>query len=183
MAIAAMYADDADGLHYRYAYDTGRLWHEVWHDTGYLARPDSLLVCPSWPPYRYDPTSSAARWRVLGMINYLSYPAGSKVTVGPTFFLDSKTLPSPSEFIMFGDSYCIFGADVAGWQDESLNVVNPYSAHAHLRHAGRADFSFADGHAEACDKPRIKKVVLGNLPANSLIRVCERDGTVVQLNP
>ena|ERR1051325_10339542 len=162
-----------------------RFWWNFMRDSGYM--PDAalkILVCPTYPPYRYDTNWSYAYTSMYGFRGATgsSYPSGSYYLDGSWEVAILRYIKTPADFILLADSYALFG-QIAGYQDVTFNVVDPFSSHVHLRHAGVANCAFLDGHAEACGKERIKKSVLAEMPVASWIEVCEKNGSVVHLNP
>jgi|ERR1051325_7349522 prepilin-type N-terminal cleavage/methylation domain-containing protein/prepilin-type processing-associated H-X9-DG protein len=164
-------------------------WWNVLRNTGYMSEAGlKILVCPTYPPYKYDPNWVDAYSATYGLRGGQpnSYPTGSYYETGPTPAVSweifvTKNIKNPSEFIMLADTTGVFPGN--WYQSVTFNVVDTYNAHVHLRHFGMANCAFLDGHVELCSKFRIRQSVLAEMPTNSWIRVAQKDLTLVQLNP
>jgi len=132
---------------------TGTYWHEPLTNERYLSSPD-VLVCPSAVPYHY--MGFNMRGYSFGGI-YVNEANGD---VGGTFrflgndaYIMEKRVKAPSSYIFIGDSITPVAAHTAIWnapvQFANLYLTGTTNYLAHMRHAGRANFGFLDGHVAA----------------------------------
>jgi prepilin-type processing-associated H-X9-DG protein len=102
-------------------------------------------------------------------------------------FVNLYKIDKPAEMIFLADSKGVNpGPDYTKqiYQFAFSGAVATWPGRIHLRHNGLATVAFADGHASALDKTRIRAAVLAEKPANTVIEVVEEGGTdAVQMNP
>ena len=137
-----MYAQDYNGyipMHYddlAFVY-----WPVRLYSSGYIKN-RSVLVCPSFPPYKFKEGQPKCNYATYGMNKYAS---GINILKEPATSL--------STFIILGDSIDIERENQAYfWWPENY----PDDRLLHLRHTGLANVWFADGHVESCNAQKLK---------------------------
>jgi prepilin-type processing-associated H-X9-DG protein/prepilin-type N-terminal cleavage/methylation domain-containing protein len=122
----------------------------------------SIFVCPSFAPQEYDASDSTARLYVFGQ-NHSAVAAPpdeegirEHLVTGGTAFAEVMKLDlirRASAFTFLADSYnTYYRKQFAALYKGNLDAGN----RIHLRHDGRANVAFADGHASTCDKDQLK---------------------------
>ena len=104
-----MYAQDNDGIIYIGTWwESGvpqTYWGEVITGGGYLKN-NSLLICPSYPPYEYF--DMVRTYGINGVelfyVTSTNNQAGIRTTVGHDRFFHLYRIPVPEDFILLGDS-------------------------------------------------------------------------------
>lgn len=178
-----MYAQDYDGLvtYNPSSTSANKTWCELLYATGYIKTRD-ICVCPSWYPYRY---SSSNLWYTYGM-NNLSLNLGKYYTSvsGYGYYMNLYNVAKPAQLILLADS--IGQKPGAGSKDKQCYMFSRadsstyvYEGRIHLRHNGLATVAFADGHAAALDKTKIKDAMLAERDATVTVEAIEEDGTTV----
>jgi prepilin-type processing-associated H-X9-DG protein/prepilin-type N-terminal cleavage/methylation domain-containing protein len=109
----------------------------------YLKRGD-VLICPEWYPYRYDTSVSGIYYYTYGM-RVKSWVRGECIRLTRTE-AETGGLP-PSRFIMLCDS--IKTTDPALPQANCISLNTSHYTKVHLRHNGKGNVWFADGHSAA----------------------------------
>jgi prepilin-type processing-associated H-X9-DG protein len=133
---------------------TGTYWHEPLIVGEYLST-TKVLVCPSAVPYKY--TDFSKRGYSFGGI-YVNEANGD---VGGTFlfhgdnaYIMAKKVKAPSSYIFIGDSITPGSSHKAVWNNLPVQYARLYltgttSFLSHMRHSGRANYGFLDGHVAA----------------------------------
>lgn len=127
-----------------------KTWPQTLFDEGYLGGNKNVLVCPSWAPKQWINYSST-----YGLRMFNREASGSITGYNYHFRLTNledsvKNLPSlqttPAEFFFLVDSLGSLNAQRYYVCDElHYGGTNPG---VHLRHSGKANAFFADGHVE-----------------------------------
>ncbi len=150
--VLMMYADDYNGW-------INVVWYPgtpptiVWHNPlreGKYIQNAKILLCPSLPPKTY-----INRWRTYGMRR--NSPPDEYAQPGAIWGKQCLRLLKIRE----STNYPLV-ADTArdDWQEQfSYFTPNAFldSTGIHLRHTGRANILFADGHVEACGPNRLRE--------------------------
>ncbi len=136
-----MYADDYDGWSPAVADSVGA-WAKILYLNGYIPHGSNTYVCPSYPPYRAGSSAQTygRRSATAGNLGYCRITAHHVLGIAIAYTSGTQT---PSEFIFMGDS-----------KHENQDVQQYYLTNntVHIRHSGRANILFADGHVESLDK-------------------------------
>lgn len=153
-----VYSGDNNGVLDMHTYLGGEGSSKPWADylveKGYMEREDSMQLCQSEKPNLYS-----AKGRIYGTL------AGSLPVAQDPYgiikqghsrtgnrWINHMAIERPSEYWILVDSYNI------NWQEQVYVVRNTGSSAAHLRHMGKANLLFADGHVESLDKERLAKL-------------------------
>lgn len=126
-----------------------RAWHRILVEAGYLAKVDAILVsevryCPSSTPNSHKdtraPRDPTHPFYAYGMRRW-TWPGG---TWSMDYLRPFQAITDPSRFFQLTDSY--FTVD----DGTMAYMVNPGNAswRVGLRHIGRANTYFADGHVQ-----------------------------------
>lgn len=112
----------------------------------------TINKCPSFPPYK-----SVSVALSLG-INVRSWTGDNNVrndikdiVGGDYFYVRHQRIDSPTEFIFLVDSTNAAGTIQAHWAASRHNGTSG----PHVRHGGKANTLFADGHAKAISHGRL----------------------------
>lgn len=132
---------------------TGTYWHEPLTHNGYIGN-SNILVCPSAPPYRYINFNNRGYSFGGIYVNEANGDVGGSFRfLGSSAFIMEKRVKAPSSYILIGDSITPASAHTAVWnapvQYGNLYLTGTVNYLAHMRHSGRANFGFLDGHAES----------------------------------
>ena len=148
--VTLMYADDYDGwLPSLWATGIGT-WADALIDSGYLKWSD-VFVCPSHLPYRF----STATW-VYGMLGKW-YDDEPSRTVRYGKITNSTVTP------LFLDSYRISSSTAANIGKQTHEIRSNGNSAVHLRHSGKANAWFFDGHAASCTRSELEEYINTNL--------------------
>ncbi len=133
----------------RYANDVGAKEPQGWPrrllSLGYLSNPESVL-CPSFTPRSTAESTRAAATtdasEAFGMRSWVA--PGDAWSSTTSLHKPLTAIAEPSEFFMAADSLWI------NWNSQGYGIT-PGSVNqaVHLRHQGKANTLFADGHVEA----------------------------------
>jgi len=204
-----MYADDYGGVVPFVSMKPHKTAYKMLYDTGYITNRD-VLYCPNLPPRNWqqaqeisgDPYNSG-----IGMVypaellpGYYSWSADINY-----LYLNLGKIKYPDFLVMLADS--IGKGQVNGaWSDtappQQLGVFYWYKTTnarepadngiIHLRHSGKANVAFADGHVESLDVAGFQKVLTIEPPCSpgsagspkwATGWVSNEDRTVVQVFP
>jgi len=151
----------ADGSYNRAPQGTG---------TAYLAEP-SISCCPAAAPFRNSNESDFCYGTgAEGVTDSISrVPPGAGLRA-PSRQVSLLNLSNPSQYWLLADSY-------DSSQMKQFWVISPDMSKTYgirLRHSGRANLLFADGHVEAADARRLKE-----LPYNPFSRGFDERGDIV----
>jgi prepilin-type N-terminal cleavage/methylation domain-containing protein/prepilin-type processing-associated H-X9-DG protein len=152
------YANDHDGRILRSVWGTiDDVWTEALDHGGYL--PDwNILLCPSYPPenkeeafasgharfWTYGCTYMPPKWRTIFVVSGID-----------AYFWDFNKTNTPSKVMLFTDSagynpaihtYMNQTWSISGTNNEGLS---------HMRHNGRCNAAYVDGHVLSCDEKNI----------------------------
>ena len=137
-------------------YSAGLVWSEVLYGNGYSTPPEvgksTVFRCPSRNGQDWQHRSLTYGMAMNHLIVNLHYVC--KIITSPVIYVNykngnvAKTGLSPSEFFLFADS-----ARSPGWLPDRgqqyyiNNAAPPGDSHdLHLRHGGKANLFFIDGH-------------------------------------
>ncbi|MBU0477654.1 prepilin-type N-terminal cleavage/methylation domain-containing protein [bacterium] len=141
--VAQMYADDWNG-YLPLCYDNTLMWTEVFYNNDYVRTPQTgestILMCPSLAPTGWE-----SRGTVYGMRRSLT-----------TGFIRLTKTDEPSDCPLFGDSI----QTTTGKQFYIFNL--DWNTLVHIRHNGRANILFADGHVDSLDATDLSKYRRGD---------------------
>ncbi len=173
-----MYANENHSclpLYYDPKYDNptlNRPWGQTLADLRYLPARTNALICPSFPPEKFDATKPNGGYTVTyGMALYWKrttggYPAGYKVPIydfvgtNSTDHVMLKRIRNASEVWLIIDS--TYRVNTANTYPQSYYVYNGDSNRAvHLRHNKMANALFADGSVRGMT---FQEVGLGSYP-------------------
>jgi len=164
-AAAHLYMNEWNGLLTTYEYNGvfDITWYESLMRGSYLPT-NSVSLCPAWTPYKRSAGESVAdisyltygtRWSVP--LEYVSFVAG--IGSQQWRYIKTSEVRNPADFPVYGDSFHT-GADAYyGRQIHSFYNSAAASGLLHLRHAGKANLWFLDGHVETCGPNRIVEVL------------------------
>lgn len=138
----SLYADDHGGRFVQYRQWTNDFWTGIMFSDGYLQRRE-VVYCPDMAPSEF---AWSAAYGVLKQQATL-WPGIS--TAEPCWTFNLSAVKQPSGVPYLGDS-----AEPAGAGLQQIVFVEPFGAKRtwHLRHNGRADIWYLDGHAAAEDR-------------------------------
>jgi len=180
---ARLYIGECDGFLFQYHYDNATAVSTVWWQqmqrTGYLST-SNVVACPSWPPFQV----STNQWIGYGIRRDIpnEYWALSDTPVAIAYSIRTIKVRSPADFFVYGDS--IGGRSDLGnlnLQGTIAEVWGTWNGNFHLRHAGKANLWFLDGHVEAAGAQRIVEAVLKD--GNVTIKAALQNGARVQIYP
>ena len=151
----SMYASDNQGkllVMYWKGWGSNTMWYQILSDNNYIKDNSKTKFCPSGEM----PTSSS---QTYGMRNPSEFPPSLSTIVRDTprwyAILDTDKIKNPSSCIMLADS--VTTRAPKGFQS-SIFKFNPYSGCICIRHCGKANMANADGHVEAGDGHKIRKM-------------------------
>ncbi|MBU0478422.1 prepilin-type N-terminal cleavage/methylation domain-containing protein [bacterium] len=134
-----LYAEDHDGWGPPSSYN-GFYWHDALERTGHITR-SNVIVCPSWPPYKWGDTS---------IPSYDRHTYGINRDMSPEVIGKLLLRTNATEDCIFADSICRI-AGLPAWQYRYFKErFSSAEACIHLRHAERANLFFLDGHVASC---------------------------------
>ena len=148
-----MYANDYNGYTPCFYNNNNKHWSKILYTGGYLTN-RKILVCPSYPPYRYDYIDNFVEYQ-----STYGFNSGRGNNGVPHFRLDrpksnqtGAEVRSPSNFPLVADSYsdCDGGSQYYNFYYPS--VWGASSRRVHLRHTGTASVGCADGHVGSYTK-------------------------------
>jgi len=186
-AAAHLYMNEWNGLLLRYQWD-GALditWYKSLMRGSYLPT-NSVSLCPAWTPYKRSAGESSSdiayftygtRWIVPAEYQLFTIASPNQWS-----YTKASEVRDPANYPIYGDSLgvgTVFPA-MLGKQTHDFYNSNTPEGLLHLRHAGKANLWFLDGHVEACGPNRIVEVLRdGGTP----IEVADPKGTVIQIAP
>jgi len=112
------------------------VWNFTLSNAGYITQM-KVLVCPSWSPFKFDPS----------ITNYLRYTYGNNRTLAPDLVgrIQARTRPSTDAY--FSDSISRISDASSGLQYYYFKPkFSSAEACVHLRHSKGANMFFLDGH-------------------------------------
>lgn len=132
-------------------------WDKTMRDRGILAS-DKASFCPSCKPNTYELFQTyGATWMGNTAVpedkNVLLYSTNSQGT--RTYYeVNTMAISQPSKFLIMADSY------TTRYGGSQYHIVqgNTGMDEIHLRHNGRANVLFADGHVNALDPKGLKEI-------------------------
>ncbi len=143
-----------------YQGDVGTMWNTTLLQENYLDR--QSLQNLSCPKIAYASPSGSISGRHYGI--YMDDPLGhfevitnEKGQKGKVYRLNVKTHPTPASSIFLADS-------VTSGGDPTIRILKPASASGgaiHLRHQGRANLFFLDGHVASCGPQELRQYGVG----------------------
>ena len=181
---ATMYMGDYQGtlLFREKRSGTNYMWSAIWSRLGYIKNLD-VTVCPSIQPFKYvnhnftfglsessteyasNVCKSTADWRVIY----------------------SKKAKHPSDFILLGDSAWSYPGGLAayniapGLSQHRVLSLNVDDGSAHMRHNGKGNFIFLDGHAAALQGLEYVKKMRIRKGTYSAYRYRTKDNVVIRI--
>lgn len=145
-------------FHFYYTPGSTRRWSDFLIDKQYLRELDPIARCPLPPPFRNEPGHT---YGGLGKGNpvdpYSRFMHGSP----ESRIIQLNSIENPARYWLLVDSWS------ASHRDQ-LYVVGPGASaswQAHLRHQGRANVLFADGHVESMTAQDLSALPFNPLPA------------------
>lgn len=177
----AAYASDHNGvlyLHYNSASGTTR-----WSDcligiagggmggTDYLQNGASVMICPSVAPKSYTSPLTGFVYGSLPSVGTDPKDTAAFNPVAGTFSRAVKLvrIPNPASYWLLADSWSIP-------YSKQIYIIYPTKdARVHLRHQGKANFLFADGHVQALGPKE-----LPNLSPNPLFNAYDKKNQPVE---
>ena len=153
---------------------------------GYLPTNNNVSLCPSAPPYKRSASETAlhsafftygTRWDVPAEYQLFTITPPNQWT-----YTRASAVRNPADYPIYGDSVVATpGHPDIGIQTHAFfNSLTAGGRLLHLRHAGKANLWFLDGHVEACDPNRIVEVLKdGGTP----IEVADPNSAVIQIAP
>lgn len=186
-----MYAEDWDGwIHVSLGSSGGEIHPEAsYHNRidrgasyyGYIS--PGVVVCPSYPPYRWDPLTPGAVYG--GRRAHADFGSGQQDfepllgirQLQNRMMIHTSGIEGRSDFWVFIDgagtgTYAAGGSSSLGRGQSVMgggrgnNVGAPYAsfAYPHFRHAGMVNAVFLDGHVEAMNQTRFLEATLRHTP-------------------
>lgn len=158
-----LYAGDNNGLLDMHTYIDGAgsstPWGDYLVDKGYMGREDSMQLCPEEKPNVYY-----HRGRIYGTLGgslpLEQDPWGvtkSGYSRSGNRWVNYVAIERPAEYWLLVDSWNVVS------REQTYIVRNEGNSAVHLRHGGKANILFADGHVEALGGKR-----LASLPYNPI---------------
>ncbi len=155
----------------------GRMWANIMDYGGYLGSRE-ILYCPSRHPYSWDePGSWPWNWRTYG---FNMIPGNAGIESGDNIFrLNANAIRDPSRHFIFADSFKIAasGPSVGDGQSQRFRIPSwapgPNLGGVHVRHGGRANLVFLDGHVSA-----LSPIELGDLGFLTIVSEQDRHSRV-----
>lgn len=152
MIAATSYASENDGLMMLYkSWETGSElpWYYPLFEDGFNSSRDTFL-CPSWEPETFDADSATSKYFCYGAEYRLKVPGQYDIVyLGSQkdwHFRNIEQIDRPSERMYVMDSVWATGAYRLK-QSFVVHYQGAYSVGAHLRHDGKANVVYFDGHA------------------------------------
>ena len=183
-----LYRQDHEGI--ILGYNQSGSWSEALWNGGYLpSNKFESLLCPSQPPSVANITKyPGPQYHIYGIRhwNIPTTPAsiGINDAVAGTYAIRSLCVVSPSNFMLFADTVCITsGSSSYGLQHWVFQFNKAAEGAIHLRHNGRANIYFLDGHCEAADQARIREAGIKEMSPATVIFVAKKNGETVQIKP
>jgi prepilin-type N-terminal cleavage/methylation domain-containing protein/prepilin-type processing-associated H-X9-DG protein len=133
------------------------IWSRLLADQGYFEERNEALFCPSGDQRGLDLSVGHWFWFTYGLNMFdpratSTTPAGTNANA---YFMNFNQIEDPAIYLLLADSY---------WQASGRQVFrlwadthNPNGA-IHLRHNGKANAFFLDGHIEAVDERRLPRL-------------------------
>ncbi|MCI5778868.1 MAG: prepilin-type N-terminal cleavage/methylation domain-containing protein [Lentisphaeria bacterium] len=153
----SLYADDHDGRFVQYRNWTNDFWTGIMFSDGYLQRRD-VIYCPDMVPSEFAWSSA------YGVLKQQATLWPGISTADPCWTFQMSAVKQPSGVPYLGDS-----AEPAGAGLQQIVFVEPFGAKRtwHLRHLGRANIWYLDGHAAAEDR-QLGRIFAGFLENNAV---------------
>jgi len=115
----------------------------------------NVLLCPGWAPFQLPQATYPADYAyTYGMVLLTTNNAFFKYEAAIfryTLFTDK--VKYPSSYFFFADSVSPVTGATYGKQSFWMSLQNTTALH--LRHGGKAQIAFLDGHADKCDETKI----------------------------
>ncbi|MCD6220498.1 prepilin-type N-terminal cleavage/methylation domain-containing protein [Candidatus Calescamantes bacterium] len=144
-----MYAYDYDEWIHYYG-PSG--WSSFLYNNGYLNQ-SKVLLCPSQPPHEFSNV-----WRTYGMKSNIHFPSKYVLIAGGAIYIRLLLIEDPSNCIILGDT--VYSPGNPNHPNQCWKLLKSVNAETgiHMRHTGTANIWFADGHAESCNRSRLKEL-------------------------
>jgi len=186
-AAAHLYINEWNGLLIRYQFfnNYGLSWHRAMINGGYLPTNNNVSLCPSAPPYKRSAGESSPSFGFLIYGTRWDVPAEYQLfTITPPnqwTYTRASAVRNPADYPIYGDSVIVTpGHPDIGTQIHDFLNSSTIEGLLHLRHAGKANLAFLDGHVETCGPNRIVEVLKdGGTP----IEVADPQGAVIRIAP
>jgi prepilin-type N-terminal cleavage/methylation domain-containing protein/prepilin-type processing-associated H-X9-DG protein len=144
---AHMYAHDSENVLQLDATipDPNITWGTLLYSNVNLGQKE-IFVCPSYKPFQFANWQNIYGIRRDPPTNCVRGPAG--------VFFRVDCISDPSEYLLVADTT---SQGVAGWTARQCYIFKAAgpAKNIHARHNARANGVFLDGHAEACNRPRL----------------------------
>jgi prepilin-type processing-associated H-X9-DG protein/prepilin-type N-terminal cleavage/methylation domain-containing protein len=132
-----------------------KFWADIYYDRLKYIKNSNIMVCPSMQPFRYT-----YRNFTYGISqNAVDYPTDvytSKTSADGYHYriLFGRKIRHSSDFILLGESGHLYPTGYSPMQiapglAQLFDLTRTNYAAAHMRHGGRANFAFVDGHCAA----------------------------------
>lgn len=148
-------------IHLYSAFEENESWGRELFVKGYTNENREVLVCPTVAPYRYDPDDpdvvpndpDAFQFHSYGMC-FPGFGNWIQSDRSPEYIIYPMESESPSRQILLGDSTYI---NLPGNEPVDLYVFYNGEGCLHLRHAGKANVTYVDGHVEALGQKGVRR--------------------------
>lgn len=130
-------------------------WHKTLRDRGYLSS-DAASFCPSFNPKAYASHQTyGVTWNGFANAPDDQNVITTRPASGPREYYDIKlmNITKPSKFLLMADSF------TTRFKSQ-YHIVQGHTGmdEIHLRHRGRANVLFADGHVEALNPEGLREI-------------------------
>lgn len=142
---------------YSYADGVDKSWASVIVES-YLNRATNTVLCPYYPPRRFDPNF---RWITTYGIREDPPEAYLYAPPDNTFWLRPGAVERASDFLLIADTTSRGRGGLRARQYKGFNVSMEGEVHA--RHGGAANGGFWDGHAETMNRARLESLGIESL--------------------
>jgi len=136
------------------------LWYPNIINNNYLKMSPSLMQCPSWQPQDAFEGTTVSQNKIYGMRGSNDVSAEYKNFDSNNYpYINLSKIKTPSTYMWMADSVMglsgntnYAGKQYVFWR---LTANNNSLSGAHLRHSGKANITFADGHAASYNKNKM----------------------------
>lgn len=151
-----LYAGDSQGILTMFTYLNGagssKPWADFLVEYGYMDRHSDLQLCPSEEPFKYN-----HRGRIYGTLpgTLPGDPYGMAMqnySITGNRWIRFSAIDVPSEYWLLADSWG------STFREQSYVIKNSGDQALRLRHGGKANVLFADGHVELMSKEQLKEL-------------------------
>ncbi|MBS1369656.1 MAG: prepilin-type N-terminal cleavage/methylation domain-containing protein [Lentisphaeria bacterium] len=170
----SFYLNDNRGIYYIYR-DPGATWANFCANYTYADGSENaseartlrgVMRCPTAPPFEKNQDFADMKATCYGAWNltgYISEPFWFKIGSSDMYFATGK-IPKPSQFPLLADTL----NDSTQQQSYFFDHSSGGKAHCHLRHGGRVNGLYLDGHVSGRNQSEFAGDMLANLARTSL---------------